>query len=98
MTDSITWPAFIAATFRLREATNALARLVADTLAVQFDGAAAYLVLEEDDCCEVMGLVSVLDADGGCLFKFGDDAAVLPALPIAGSAAPGRPVVLGFLY
>ncbi|MGW1067411.1 hypothetical protein ACWD4F_23190 [Streptomyces aureus] len=28
-----------------------------------------------------MGLVSVLDAEGSCLFEFGDDLATLPPLP-----------------
>ncbi|WP_329375217.1 hypothetical protein [Streptomyces sp. NBC_01483] len=42
MAAPFSWPAFVEATDRLREATDALARLVADTLAVQFDGAAAY--------------------------------------------------------
>ncbi|MET8030937.1 hypothetical protein [Streptomyces avermitilis] len=81
MTVSITWPAFVEATDRMREATDALARLIADTLAVQFDGTAAYLVLEEDDDGDFMNLHSLLDADGRRLFEFGDDPAMLPALP-----------------
>ncbi|MFE2566206.1 hypothetical protein [Streptomyces mirabilis] len=63
-TAPITWPAFVEATDRLREATAALARLIADTLAVQYHGAAAYLVLEEYDDGDFMNLHSLLDADG----------------------------------
>ncbi|WP_415940241.1 hypothetical protein [Streptomyces sp. 039-1] len=74
------WNAYIDVTARLREANNALARLIADTLTAQYDEA-AYLVLNEDDSAEFMGLVSVLDAEGACLFKFGDDTATLPPLP-----------------
>lgn len=80
-TAPITWPSFIEATDRLREATAALAQLIADTLAVQYHGAAAYLVLEEYDDGDLMNLHSLLDADGRRLFEFHDDRTMLPALP-----------------
>ncbi|WP_406834822.1 hypothetical protein ACICHK_00160 [Streptomyces sp. AHU1] len=85
MTTSITWNEFVDATARIREANDALARLIADTLSAQFGGAAAYLVLHEAESADFMGLVSVLDAKGFCLFEFGDDTATLPPLP------PGSP-------
>ncbi|MFE9769779.1 hypothetical protein ACFYPC_35545 [Streptomyces sp. NPDC005808] len=82
MTVPLTWPAFIEATDRVREAAQALSRLIADTLNAQYAGAAAYLVLEDNDCCDVLTLHSVLDADGRTLFDFGDGhTRLLPALP-----------------
>ncbi|MER7982445.1 hypothetical protein [Streptomyces sp. NPDC095817] len=81
MTTDITWNEYIDATARMGDANNALARLIADTLTAQYDGTAAYLVLDEDESADFMGLVSVLDAEGSCLFKFGDDTATLPPLP-----------------
>ncbi|MFF1517076.1 hypothetical protein [Streptomyces sp. NPDC058305] len=86
MTTDITWNEYIDATARIRDANNALARLIADTLTAQYDGAAAYLVLDENESADFMGLVSVIDAEGSCLFKFGDDTATLPPLP------PGSPL------
>ncbi|WSM44854.1 hypothetical protein OIE78_35405 (plasmid) [Streptomyces cellulosae] len=77
----ITWPRFVATVERLRAEGRALARLIADTLNRQFDGAAAYLVLEESDSRDFMGMQSIHDGDGGTLFEFGDDDASLPALP-----------------
>ncbi|MEW1568441.1 hypothetical protein AB0454_36370 [Streptomyces sp. NPDC093509] len=81
MTTDLTWNEYVDAIARIREANNALARLIADTLTAQYDGAAAYLVLDEAESADFMGFVSVLDADGSCLFEFGDDTATLPALP-----------------
>ncbi|MFJ2397460.1 hypothetical protein ACIOTI_32540 [Streptomyces sp. NPDC087843] len=98
MTTDTTWNQYIDATARIREANNALARLTADTLTAQYDGAAAYLVLNEDESADFMGLVSVLDAEGACLFAFGDDTATLPPLPPGslladawGSRDPAKP-------
>ncbi|MFD5814689.1 hypothetical protein [Streptomyces sp. NPDC127038] len=81
VTASITWTQFVDATARIRQANNDLARLIADTLSAQFGGAAAYLVLHEAESADFMGLISVLDAEGSCLFAFGDDLATLPPLP-----------------
>ncbi|MEV6533744.1 hypothetical protein AB0M86_29800 [Streptomyces sp. NPDC051639] len=98
MTTDTTWNQYIDATARIREANNALARLIADTLTAQYEGAAAYLVLNEDESADFMGLVSVLDAEGACLFAFGDDTATLPPLPPGsvladawGSRDPAKP-------
>lgn len=60
----ITWPRFVATVERLRAEGRALARLIADTLNRQFDGAAAYLVLEESDSRDFMGMQSIHDGDG----------------------------------
>lgn len=78
MTASPAWPAFTDAMDRLREHSQSLARLIADTLTGQFDGA-AYLILEHDEHDEFSCLHSVLAADGRTLFPFADRA-VLPAL------------------
>ncbi|WP_331726580.1 hypothetical protein [Streptomyces sp. NBC_00280] len=77
----ITWPRLVASVERLRSEGRALSRLIADTLSCQFDGAAAYLVLEEGDSRDFMGMQSLHDGEGGMLFEFGDDDTVLPALP-----------------
>ncbi|MCX4919847.1 hypothetical protein [Streptomyces sp. NBC_00687] len=87
MTRDISWNEYIDVTARIHEANNALARLIADTLTAQYDGAAAYLVLDEESYSgDFIGLVGVLDAEGSCLFKFGDYTAPLPPLP------PGSPL------
>ncbi|MEU0110673.1 hypothetical protein ABZ313_35655 [Streptomyces sp. NPDC006251] len=77
----ITWPRFVRATEGIRTRGRALARLIADTLSLQYGGSAAYLVLDENDSRDFMGLLSIHDADGRTLFEFGDDDAVLPSIP-----------------
>ncbi|WP_086810221.1 hypothetical protein [Streptomyces reticuliscabiei] len=77
----ITWPRFVGTTRRLRNQGRALARLIADTLNAQYGGSAAYLVLNENDSRDFMGIISIRDGDGEILFEFGDDDALLPSLP-----------------
>ncbi|MFF2386982.1 hypothetical protein [Streptomyces sp. NPDC058108] len=74
----LAWPAFLETTDRLRGAAKALARLIADTLTTQIDGA-AYLILEDDEHGDALWLHSVLDAGGRTLFAF-SDGTTLPAV------------------
>lgn len=78
-TPPITWPRFVDSAERLRAEGRALARLIADTLSHQFDRA-AYLVLDEGDSRDFMGMQSIHDGDGRMLFEFGDDDTDLPSI------------------
>ncbi|MFF3786395.1 hypothetical protein [Streptomyces sp. NPDC001933] len=77
---TITWLDYVNAVRTMRADGRSMARLIADTLTTQYP-TAAYLVLEEDDDSDILGLHSILDADGRLLYALGDDHACFPNLP-----------------